>query len=201
MCLLAKKGFREPEILSGKYTIFNAFSGERHMEYLIEDLGRRYEILNLAFKKYSCCAFLHPALDALLKIIKDNEIRSADIEDITLRFPSSGAELIDRAGLRSHRAQYVLALAVVKGEVMIDDIIGVGDVDPKILELERRVKVLPDEELNRVFPETYASIVTVRTRDGNRFTERVDHAIGTPEPYAYRGNREEVSTPIQDYYR
>lgn len=178
--LLAGRGFGGPEVLEGKYTVFDAFSGEAHTEELLDDLGSRFEVMNLTFKRYSSCAFTHPGLDAFLKIIEERRLRAEEIEGITVRFPAGGAKLIDRSELRSHNIQYVLSVAAHRGQVLFDDILfeqrGGG-----IPELADRVTLIHDEGLNPFFPETMPTIVEVTTKDGGTFTERVDSAKGTPE--------------------
>lgn len=58
--------------------------------------------------------------------------------------------------------------------------------DPRIDALSRRVRVVADDALDRTFPERYATIVEVATRDGRRLSERVDYARGCPEnPVTY----------------
>jgi 2-methylcitrate dehydratase PrpD len=121
--LLASLGFGGPEVLEGKYTVFDAFSGESHLRELLDGFGERYEVMNQTFKRYSSCAFTHPGLDALLKILGENGLQAEEIEGITVRFPASGAKLIDSSELKSHNVQYVLSVAAHRGQVTIEDIL------------------------------------------------------------------------------
>ena len=178
--LLAGSGFGGPEVLEGKYTVFDAFSGESHAEELLEGLGSRFEVMNLTFKRYSSCAFTHPGLDAFLKIMEGRRLRAEEIEGITVRFPMSGATLIDRSELRSHNLQYVLSIAAHRGQVDFDDIL-FEQRSGGIPELADKVTLIHDEDLDSFFPETMPTIVEVTTKDGSTFTERVDSAKGTPE--------------------
>ncbi len=179
--LLAKEGFSGPEVLEGKYNIFNAFSGVSNYGELSKELGETYQIMALALKRYSCCAFLHPGLDALLKVMKQNQVKIEEIKRITLRFPSSGAKLIDNAALRSHNAQYILAVAALRKGVKIDDILADWHSDQRVEALSDRVEIVYDEELDQDFPQKYASIIILETSRGERFEDRVDFARGTPE--------------------
>ena len=178
--LLAGRGFGGPEVFGGKYTVFDAFSGQAHAEELLDGLGSRFEVMNLTFKRYSSCAFTHPGLDAFLKIMGKRGLRAEEIEGVTVRFPASGAKLIDRSELRSHNLQYVFSIAAHRGQVNFDDILfeqrGGG-----IPELADRVTLIHDEGLDLFFPRTMPTIVEVITKGGRTFTERVDSAKGTPE--------------------
>lgn len=178
--LLASSGFGGPEVLEGKYTVFDAFSGESHLGELLDGFGERFEVMNQTFKRYSSCAFTHPGLDALLKVLGENGLEAEEIEGITVRFPASGAKLIDGSELKSHNVQYVLSVAAHKGRVTIEDIL-FEQCDEGIWDLADRVELVHDEGLDPFFPETMPTIVEVRTRSGEAYVERVDSARGTPE--------------------
>ena len=178
--LLAGRGFGGPEVLEGKYTVFDAFSGEDHRVELLDGLGERFEVMNQTFKRYSSCAFTHPGLDALLKVLDENGVEAGEIEGITVRFPASGAKLIDRSELKSHNVQYVLSVAAHKGRVTVEDIL-FDQRDPAIWDLADRVELVHDEGLDRYFPATMPTVVEVRTRSGEVHEGRVDSARGTPE--------------------
>jgi 2-methylcitrate dehydratase PrpD len=183
--LLANKGFAGPEVLEGKYSVFKAFSGESHLGELLDGLGSRFEVMNFTFKRYSSCSFTHPGLDALLKMMHEADIEVEEIEWIEVSFPTSGANLIDGSELKSHNIQYILSVGANRKQVTIDDILFEQD-DERIWDLSKRVKLIHDDELDRVFPTRMPTIVKLRTRDGRTFEERVDSAKGTPEnPITY----------------
>jgi len=190
--LLAARGFGgPPDIFQGIYNIFRAFSadGGSDPKQISLDLGNKYAVTELAFKKYSCCAFLHPGLDALFMIMDRHELGSVDIESIVLHFAKNGTELIDGTELRSHSAQYILPVAAVNRKVMIDDILYDQRSEPEIDRLMAHTKVVGNEELDAGYPERYSSIVEVTTKGGRTYSERVDYAAGTPQnPFS----REEI---------
>jgi 2-methylcitrate dehydratase PrpD len=184
--LLAERGFGGPEVLEGKYTVFDAFSGERHVNELLDELGKRFEVMNQTIKRYSSCAFTHPGLDAFIQLLDENSIVADDIDLIEVRFPSTGAKLIDASELKSHNIQYVLAVAAFKHHVDVDDII-FEQQDKGIWALSEKVNLVHDDELEQHFPETMPTIITVKTHSGSTYRNRVDSAKGTPEnPVTHR---------------
>jgi 2-methylcitrate dehydratase PrpD len=181
---LAKLGFgAPPDIFEGRYNIFRAFakSDSDNIGALTEDFGKRYSILELAFKQYSCCAFLHPGLDSLISLMVENKIESTDIKSIVLRFPKNGTELIDGTDLRSHSAQYILPIGAHDRQVLIDDILYDRRSESAISRLINTTKIIGDENLDAEFPEKYASIVEITTMSGKKLSKRADYAAGTPE--------------------
>jgi len=181
-CVLASQRFGAPkQIFEGKSNVLEAFSDNPKREKLVEELGERFLITETAYKRYSCCAFLQPAADALSSLIAEHALKSEQIEQITLRFPAQGAPVIDNNELKSHNAQYILPVLAVKGDVQIDDILFERRENEEIKRLYYNTKVIHDEELSPLFPRSYASIVELKLKDGRTLSKRVDYARGTPQ--------------------
>jgi 2-methylcitrate dehydratase PrpD len=179
---LASCGFGgPPAIFEGKYSLGQAFTGEWHEDALFDGLGERFKVMELYFKLYACCAFIHPALDGLLDILKTEGIQPDQIRHIAVRFPKDGYKVIDNNELRSHCAQYVLSLAAYKRQVDFYDILHDQRCDVRIRSLSERIDVLGDEETNRTYPDLYRSILTVEMRDGTKHVRDITHPKGSPE--------------------
>ena len=182
--LLAKDGFGGPiAIFDHGHTVFGAFSRNPKPHLLTEGLGERWDgTVELAIKPYSSVSFLHPGLDALLGLARENALKIGDVAAITLRFPSSGTHCIDGNPLKSHCAQYILPVALSDAGLNVVDIFDDRRLtDPEVKRLSRRVTVIQDAELDRLFPDFYATIVEIETTDGRRLTRRNDIARGYPE--------------------
>ncbi|MBL8700086.1 MAG: MmgE/PrpD family protein [Alphaproteobacteria bacterium] len=182
--MLAASGFGGPDaVFDHGHTIFRAFSRKPSPAKLVAGLGRRWDgVMELAFKPYSCVSFLHPGLDALLGIVRENDLGPDDIKSLVLKFPKDGIHCVDGNPLKSHCAQYILPVAVAARELQVRDIFVDRRLsDRKVAALSRRVRVVSDPVLDRLFPDFYASIVEVKTRDGRTFTRRNDIARGYPE--------------------
>ncbi len=182
--MLAASGFGGPAAIFDRgHTVFRAFSRAPRPELLVKDLAQRWDgMTELAIKPYASVSFLHPALDALLGLVRENDIKGEDVEALTLRFPRSGVHCVDGNPLKSHCAQYILPIAVARREIAVADLFEDRRLtDPLIADLARRTSVVADDELNKLFPDFYASIVEIRTRDGRRFERRNDIARGYPE--------------------
>lgn len=182
--LLAQRGFGGPTaVFDSGHTIFRAFSRNAAPDRLIADLGQRWDgVLELAIKPYSCVSFLHPALDAVLDMVDQEDLSPAQVESVTMRFPTAGVHCVDGNPLKSHCAQYILPVAIVNRELRIADIF----IDQRlgnaaVAALCKRVTVIADDELDRLFPDHYATIVEIRTRDGRHLRRRNDIARGYPE--------------------
>lgn len=182
--LLAQRGFGGPAaVFDSGHTVFHAYSRAPRPELLTRDLGAKFDgISELAIKPYSCVSFLHPGLDALFGLLHDARIDHRDIERLVLYFPQAGQHCIDGNPLKSHCAQYVLPVATVQGELRVADLFVDRRVsDPQVAALARRVEIRADPELDRLFPDFYATIVEIHARDGSVHRRRNDIARGYPE--------------------
>ena len=171
-----------PAIFEGKYPLSTAFTSRWDESALFDGLGEEYKLMELYIKLYACVAFTHPGLDGLLDIISSGEITANEISSITLRFPSKGYKVIDDNALRSHCAQYLMALATVTGGVDFYDVLNDASAqNPMIASLSERVTVTGDTDLDKTYPDLYRSVVDVELHDGRKFTRDVSNPMGSPK--------------------
>ena len=137
--------------------------------------------MEMYVKQYACCAFTHPALDGLLDILQSESLAGLDIARMTLRFPESGFKIIDDNALRSHCAQYVLAVGAYKGHIDFYDILHDQREDPGIKTLSENIQVLGDAELDETYPDLYRSVLEVETKTGARHSRDVTQPKGSPQ--------------------
>ncbi len=174
--LLAAKGFGGPQgILDDiKYNIFEAYSGAMNLVEITRALGTDFAITRHdGFKKYPCCYDIHTGLDALLKILNDHNITAPQIEQITHTVSATRRSVIDNNILKSHNAQYIMSVVAVERQLLWDDFLKDRRLEPEIGNMFRRVKLTGSQELADT-PYHEPAIVEVKTKDGNRYTERVD---------------------------
>jgi 2-methylcitrate dehydratase PrpD len=176
----APVGVFDPE---AKYNVFRAWSldGRGNPLQLVDGFGRTFAIMGLTIKQHACCAFLHPAVDGLLDIMRAERLAPRDISAMTIRFPRAGSPMIDDNPLRSHRAQYMLPVAAVRGHVSFDDVIHDRSSEEDVQRLSGATTFIQDEDLDHFYPERYATIIEIGTPPGTTFSRRIDWARGTPE--------------------
>jgi 2-methylcitrate dehydratase PrpD len=161
-----------------KFSIYDAFSTEMHLERLVDGLGEHHRILDAdGFKQYPCCGDIHSGLDAILSLMKTHELKASDIERFAHWVKPGRVEIIDDNFLKSHNSQYILSVAAVMGKIDPDDILIDRRADPVVAELYGRASLLPEPELDEV-TDGAPAIVEVITRDGSVLTEHVDYSKG-----------------------
>jgi 2-methylcitrate dehydratase PrpD len=177
---LAQLGMGGPPGIAdpGKFTIYDAFSGAvdpAQRAELTRGLGEDFWITRHGgFKRYPCCADIHAGLAGLLKIVAENDLGPDSIAEIVHHPHSARAPVIDNNPLRSHCAQYILAVAAARRGIDPDTIlVDRRETDPAIREMVQRTRLIGDGE--SLAPEVApgGAVVDVTTRDGRSFRQVV----------------------------
>jgi len=203
--LLAKQGFTGAsnffENQRGGFCLLYADSSDPSR--LTEGLGNGYKIMEVAHKPYTACRHIHAAIDASLNIIKEKNVKYDDVAAMKLRIFATGAKFVDdkepwleEKGLYGSRfsAQFNTAVALLEGEEGIMKLFDKQYVrqmldNPALHDMVQKTDVIYDKELDKEFPNKWATIVEIETVNGERLTDRVDYPKGEPE---YPMNRQEL---------
>jgi 2-methylcitrate dehydratase PrpD len=81
---LADAGFKGPSrIFDGRRSYFVMAGSDRYeSETLVADLGERWSLLELSFKPYPACRWIHAILDALVMIRDREGLRPDDVQEV-----------------------------------------------------------------------------------------------------------------------
>lgn len=185
---LAQKGFTGiTNILEADYGGYcKVMADESDMNLLTAGLGERFETGIMGFKPYAAGGSTHTGHEAVKTIMMENNLAPDEIKEITIRsttvtFHHTSWEYkpegVTAAQMNMH---YVVAVTALEGEIFIDQFTDEKIRDPKIIEFSRRVKVVPDPELDKLGPEFRHTIIAeIKTRGGDLFSERVETAKGS----------------------
>lgn len=161
---LAAKGFTGPstvlEVEDGGY--LRAFSDHWKIEPLVEGLGAEWRLMGTNFKPYACCGSVHAYVDAAKQIREkiggapkpDQTVRAgvAKVVDVQCGYDyRPGATLNSQMSLR-----YCLAVALLDGEALPAQFRDDRIADPAVTDLARRIELVPDQELDGLYPTHYA---------------------------------------------
>lgn len=183
---LAALGFGGPvSALEGNYGFCKTVSQRSDMDRLLRDLGQSFEILRTGLKPYACCRQHHTAIDAVMELKEKHGLRPEQVERIrhrTFVVGSRGSDTSPKSvQAAKYSAPYTIALALALGRNERPQYTMELIQDPSLLELASRVEVLPDEELEALYNDKWASIVEVTMKDGRVLTARRDLPKGEPE--------------------
>jgi 2-methylcitrate dehydratase PrpD len=159
--------------MTSAYLAQKGFEGVRSIlfeEGVLDDLGDDYYINRTYFKKYSCCRWVHPALDALHELRSEHSFSHGEVSKIRVRTHEKGATL-QKAEVRSlYEAQYsmpfAIALALKRGCNAVQAITAEDFEDPDVREAARNVEIVFDPQIDAAFPERNMASLSVHLDDG-----------------------------------
>ncbi len=191
-CLLAKNGFTGPStIIEGKFGFLHAYSDNANPDKAVKGLGESFEILKCSIKPHACCRYMQSSIDAILEIIKENKIKPADIEKITLGILQAGYSIIaspiesKRSPQTIYEAQFSMpygaAIAILFGKATLDEFTQDLLHSPEIKTLMEKVYCVKDPELDKVYPKHWPAAAEIKTKAGKVFSIRLEYPKGDPE--------------------
>jgi 2-methylcitrate dehydratase len=139
-------------------------------------------------KAYPTEALTHAPVSCVLRLCVENGLAPDDIESITIRSTARAADILadpskyepDSKETADHSLPYIVAAAVVDHNVTPLQFTDEKIHDPAIRAVIPRVKVLADDECERLFPDVQRNYVAIGTRDGRSIEGSVDFPKGDP---------------------
>jgi 2-methylcitrate dehydratase PrpD len=185
---LAELGVTGPtSVFEGRKGVVRAFTSEPAIGRLVDGLGERWLLDDLAFKFYNCCYFIHPAIDAVLELMRHHGLTADEVASLHVGTSAQGnlhvgqiPEPVDEVGAQ-FSLHFTLALVLLQGTPGLDTYSRACLADPAIRSLARRVVVEDDATATAEYPASWGSIVTARTYDGRALAARVRDPRGTRE--------------------
>lgn len=157
----------------------------------LDDLGNGFQIMQTYFKRYSACRWVHPAIEGLLGLMREQELAAEGISDVrieTFHQAASLNNLSDPPSLESaqYSIPYCLGLAATRGERALMPIAPEHLHDPAATGFAEKVSVVCDEVLSPHFPQTLPTRVQITTPE-TTFETFVDAPWGEPVHPPRRG--------------
>ncbi len=80
--LLAARGITAPaDVIEGKFGFFNLYQ-QGDAALLLDQLGSRFDGVNVSMKKYPSCGCNHTTIEAVLKLIHQHDLKADDVESV-----------------------------------------------------------------------------------------------------------------------
>ena len=187
--LLARKGYTGPEhVIDGKEGLAHCFGPEWKLKVLTNGLGDSWRITQCGMKAFPTEALTHTPISATLEIIKDHDLKPGQVEKIHVRTTARGADILSDPSkydprtkeTADHSLPFVIAAAVAERQVTPVQFTMAKINDPVIRAQLRKVEVVADAEIEKVFPALQRVVVKVTTTDGRSFEKQLDYPKGDP---------------------
>jgi 2-methylcitrate dehydratase PrpD len=137
----------------------------------------------IAIKQYPCCGSTHPAIDAMLELVRSHALRPDDITRIEAWIHARRLQHTNRPDPRTvldakFSLQYVLARAVVDGCVAVPHFEADAHADPRVRALLPRIVVAPYDDTQFDPANHFGGAVRVTLADGRVLQARVEQPLG-----------------------
>jgi len=190
--LLSGRGFIGPgSIVEGRDGFLHAYSNGADPSKVLEGIDSEFQILRTSVKSHACCRYMHPPIDAVLKIANENNLQPEQVKKIKIGVLKAGASLIAEPIESKYTPQSIVdaqfsmpfgaAAAMLYGKAGLNEFqLSVIQSEP-VREMMRKVTCSVDPELDRTFPKQWRATAEMLTADEKSFSTTVEYPKGDPE--------------------
>lgn len=148
--LMAGKGITgAKDIVDSEIGIFKLYHAGFDEKKLLDGLGHKFATTANSFKPYPCCRGIHPFLDGTLELVKKNDIKPTEVEEIVPVVSVVNNSLCDPLDVKCQPRNVVdsqfsipwsLACAVVRRKAGLDEYTDAAIQDESIKRMARKVR-------------------------------------------------------------
>src|SRR5947208_14835729 len=158
------------------------FDGEGLVKDLPSSPKSHYRILDCGMKSFPIEALSHAPLTAMMKTVKENKIKAADVKEIKVEVIARAADILgdphkyrpSSKETADHSLPYCMAVGLVDGMVTPLQFKEERVRDQSLIPIMDKIKVVANEEFESLFPKFQPSRVTITANDGKSHSTRVD---------------------------
>jgi len=184
--IIAQKGFTgAKQILEGKQGLAAGMSTDSDVSRLTDQLGSRWSVLETSFKFHASCRHTHPAADALLKAVLENDLKPEDINKVICHVHQAAIDVLGPVTNPQTVHQAKFSMPATLGLIATHRKAGLAEFaqvleDETALSFLDRIHMKADEEVNSAYPKRWIGKVTVALSNGTEIQARVDEPKGDP---------------------
>lgn len=187
--LLAREGYTANtasafEHKQGFFQVFNG-TGNYDAARILPAWAHPWDIVDpgIAIKQYPCCGSTHPAIDALLLLLRVHDLQPAQVARLEAWIHERRLEHTNRPDPQSaldakFSLQYCLACALLDRQVIIEHFEGDTYTAAAIRRLLPRIRVAPYTTAQFPADNHFGAEVRVTLGDGTVLTQKVDQPFG-----------------------
>jgi 2-methylcitrate dehydratase PrpD len=186
--LLARSGYTaSPVAFEHKQGYFEVYNGAGNYDAgkILPAWANPLDIITpgIAIKQYPCCGSTHPAIDAMLELVRKHDVQADAVERIQSWTHARRLEHTNRPDPQSTKdakfsVQYCLARALVDRKVAIEHFEGEAYRDPRVRAVMGRVHAAPYTAEQFPAENHFGAEIRVTLRGGTVISQKVDQPEG-----------------------
>ncbi|MFC1561923.1 MmgE/PrpD family protein [candidate division KSB1 bacterium] len=187
--LMAQKGYSGTEaVFEGKEGLMDVYGEGWDRSKLLDGLGESFKILECSMKAFPTEALTHTHISATLKVIKENDIKTDEIEEVVVTTIARACDILfdphkyepETRETADHSLPYCIARAIIDRKITTQSFDESKIQDPLLKEVIFKIKGEASEEFEKMFPAKQPSRVTVRTKNGGEHSVYLEYPKGDP---------------------
>jgi 2-methylcitrate dehydratase PrpD len=194
--LLAAAGYPAAgEVLQGAAGFFQTFyQQEGDYDALLEQLGSRFEIVQVGPKPFPSCRYTHCAVTACLSLWRRHKIKAREIREVRVQIGERDMRSVggwsEAEKQKKRRPEgvvdaqfsipYTVAATLLSGGLSLEDFTDARLRSAEILDLAARVKTILTPEFDQGPMDVKPQVVEIVMGDGQVFSEKVIYPKGNP---------------------
>jgi len=163
---------------SGKTHILEMPAYNEHLK----DLGKKWHILELYYKPYTCCRWAHQPIQACIDLMNEYGFEADDVQHVKINTFRSAARLSKIEPTTTDEAQYNIAWpvasALVFGDVGYQQVRDEALKNSLVLNMMKRLSFEISPDLDALFPDKRMASVEIELNNGQHLRSRVYEAAG-----------------------
>ncbi|APO68847.1 MmgE/PrpD family 2-methylcitrate dehydratase protein [Rhizobium gallicum] len=168
---LAERGFTGPLDLLDHHSHFDPL-------VIAASFEQPMEISNVYFKPYSCCRYIHPALDALAAVFRRVDFTPKKVVSVDVHTFQWALRLANSVSPKTltdiqYSLPYCIAIAAIDGIAALAPIGEAQLARPDLCDFARKVRLLVDHDIDSRFPTETLAYLSLHTSDGGTVTSDV----------------------------
>jgi len=202
---LAKDGFTGARrIFDGARGLAAGMSSDADPARLADRLSERWALAETSFKFHASCRHTHPAADALLLLMRENDLGASDVAQVTAQVHQGAIDVLGPVTDPQTVHQAKFSMGTVLGLIATEGRAGLREFDagydsPAVVAFRDKVTMQLDAEVDAAYPARWIGKVRVQTLDGRRFEQRVDEPKGDPGNTLGRAELEDKALRLAAY--
>ncbi|MGE0652208.1 MAG: MmgE/PrpD family protein [Alphaproteobacteria bacterium] len=180
--LLAARGFEaDPAAIDGPWGFMRVTAGGHYPEKLSQGFGKTWSIADpgVSIKPYPSGIVTHQSMDAMLKLVTNDDIKAADVERIDF---FAGSNILDpiRYPVAKDHLQAKFSMAALLSMIVIARRAGRAEFTDSFVQsvemqdMQRRVTCILDPAIEAQGMDRIRSRIELVTRSGKTFTQEAD---------------------------
>jgi 2-methylcitrate dehydratase len=187
--LLAQKGYIGTELIfEGKEGFCQQMGDGYDFDALTKGLGDSFKIKDCSYKAFPTEFLTQSPVTAALRLVKEKDIMWQDVEEVTVHTIHRAVDILadptkyhpTTKETADHSMPYCVGAAIMDRMITPLQFKPERIADPKLIDLLQKIKVVADDKLEAEFPKLQPSVVDIKLKSGDKFSQRVDYAKGDP---------------------